>query len=374
VNAPTTTLYRAETLDQRCKAYNLRYELYVARQGLFGAVADHEHRWLRDQADDHATIWVAERDEQVIATARVFWGGAGRFDHETREVFDVDAFTDVIDESRIAIASRVLVHPDHRDPSLNMRLFADILATVVARGTELLLGECEPHLLNLWTRLGFRAYGMCEHPVNGTLVRIALVVADRAHATAVGSPFAAGFGEWGSSSAIPSLLAKRLANTQRVISEGKDAETFWAAIKEVISLEELGSKLGDLDAAELGIVLSKAHVLDCSPGCTLIRKGHVSRTLYILLSGSLAIVDGSRDIAHVTRPGEIIGEVALFSGSARISDVRTGAHGARVLALSERNICEMLAPRGGAAAKFLLALTRGLCNKLCERAQITTAA
>ena len=356
---PAIEIVRAETETARAQAYNLRYELYVAQQGLFGSLADHRRRWLRDAADDHATIWLAMCEQRVLATLRVCWAGPEGFDHENRETFDIDNFTDLVDESEIAVVSRMLVDPAHRDQSLTARFALEALPQVAARGIQLVLGECEPHLVNRWARLGFRPYGLCEHPVNGTLVRIALVVAEQMP---------------GPDSLVARRLVDRLTNSQRITSESVDADRFWAAIAETLALDELGRKLGALEPDELRTVLSKAHVIDSSPGAALIRKGHVSRTLYVLLGGSLVIADGDAVVARVSEPGELIGEVSVFTSKQRISDVLTGPEGARVLALSERNIHAMIEHLGSAAAKFLLALTRSLCNKLSERARTSHAA
>lgn len=349
-------------------AFNLRYELYVAQQGLFGDTADHEHRWLCDPLDEHAVIWVVDDGGDILGTSRLCWGGQGRFDHEMREAFDVDSFTDIVDETEIAVGSRLLVKPDHRQSMIPALLVAAMMEELTARGTELLLGECEPHLLNTWTRIGFRAFSLVEHPTNGTLVRLGLVCGDLEHMRAIGSPLAPIVERRTKVSYAPRRLAARLAKSQRVVSEAKDRDQFWATVEETLPLDRLALLLGGLSPSELDALLGNSHALDCDPGAVLIRKGHASRTLYVLLTGSLEVRDEGRKIADVTEHAAVLGEVAFFSGSQRISDVKAGAEGARVLALSERNIKQLIATQGAGAAKFLLMITQGLCKKLRERA------
>lgn len=354
--------------DRAC-AYSLRYELYVEHQRLFSDVADHEQRWLRDKADDHAAIWVAELEGEVVGTGRLHWGKELPFDAEVRETFDVDAFTDIIEESEIGVASRLLVRPAHRDTLVSVLLVVNMMQAVVERGTELVLADCEPHLVNTWIRLGFRPFGLCEHPTNGTLVRLALIAGDYEYTRSLGSPLAPVMKKWSKAGDSPQRLAARVSKSQRIVSEMKDREQFWAAVEQTVSLEQLAGLLGDLSVEELNALLGNSLALDCDPESALIRKGHASRTLYVLLTGSLEVWDEGRKIVEVEAPGEVLGEVAFFSGSERMSDVLAGTRGARVLALSERNLQKLIQTQGAGAAKFLLMLTRGLSNKLRERSR-----
>ena len=366
-------ILRAQTTAERAKAFRLRYELYVAQQGLFGANANHQRRWLRDEADEHATIWLATRGPQAIASARMCWGGE-QLDAGTRAAFGLDTFAGAVDESAIAIVSRLVVHPEHRDPRLKLRLFVDMLGEALARASEVVLIECEPHLVNRWIKLGFRPYGLTEHPVNGVLVRLALVLGDHAHIAGLGSPLAPFLTQSSGRSACARRVASRLEHSEQVLSQAQDHDEFWAGIEASLSLPALGASLGDLDADELATVLRGAHLLRCSPGSVLIRKRHVSRTLYVLLRGSLIVADEGVEIAEMTRPGEILGEVALFSDGLRTRDVLAGSAGAAVLALSERSVRALIDSRDPAATKFMVALTRSLSGKLSERAGIRATA
>ena len=351
---------------ERAAAFNLRYELYVVGQGLFDDVADHGRRQLYDEIDEHAAIFVAAHEGRVVGTTRMRWCDR-ELDRDTRELFDVDAFTDLVSDADIAIGERLLVDPDHRRGPLSGMLLAAIVAEAVARGTELVLADCEPHLVNTWTLLGPRPYGLAEHPQNGTLVRLALVPGDDRHVRSLGSPLASILGAWSKPKMTARRLSARIARSQHVISEAKDSEAFWASVEETLSLDRLAEVLGGLSVDELDALLGNSHALACEPGSALIRKGHASRTLYLLLTGSLEVWDEGRRIAAVDEPGSVIGEVALFSGQRRMSDVITGESGARVLALSERNLQALIQAQGAGAAKFLLMLTRDLCRKLHER-------
>ncbi|MCA9710602.1 MAG: cyclic nucleotide-binding domain-containing protein [Myxococcales bacterium] len=353
----------------RAAAYRLRYELYVETQGLFHDVADHERRWLRDALDAHAALWVARVGGEVVGTARIIVGGPDRFDAETRETFDIEAFTSVVAPEQIAVASRLLVLPQHRGGVLPVLLIGAGWAWGIERGVEVVLGECEPHLLNTWLRLGFRPHGLCEHPINGTLVRLAFVMGDREHAEALDSPLAPHLRAYQGEPALAERILGVLQHSRAVVSEADATTDFWRTVEHTLARQELAQRLGALTDEELEALLDEGHALDCEPGAMLIRKGHVSRTLYVLLAGSLIVRDEGETIVELTEPGEILGEVAFFIGGERMSDVLAGPSGARVLALSERSLKRVVQTHGTGAAKFLMALTQGLCHKLRQRAR-----
>jgi len=350
--------------EERLAAYRLRYELYVMQQGLFGDCADHQRRVLSDESDEHALMVIALREGQVVGTVRCVLGGEGRFTDEDYETFDVHLFRDLVDEPEIAIASRLLVDSGHRKSGVAEMMMVHLFEESLERGVEVLLADCEPHLVNKWSRLGFRAYGMCEHVTNGALVRLALVAGDVKHLEAMSSPLLPAARKWDRDGFTPRRLAGRLARSQRIVSAAQDAEGFWAAVEDTLPLGKLAHLLGDLSVAEFDALLGNSHALDCAAGAALIRKGHSSRTLYVLLTGSLEIRDGDRKFLAVSEPGSVVGEVALFAQTKRTSDVIAGEQGARVLALSERDIKGLIDAQGAGAAKFLLTLTRGLSRKL----------
>lgn len=359
----------ATTQADREGAYRLRYELYVEQQGLFGDVADHQNRWLRDHEDDTAYICVAEHEGEIVGTYRIYWCGEEGFSRVLREAYGVDAFRDIVREQDIGLASRMLVAPEYRGSPLPFKMMLKGWAEAVERGTEVLLAECEPHLVNKWYGLGFRPFGLGEHPINGTLVRLAFVLGDLEHVRELDSPLTPILAKWSRSREPAARINELLRRSQEVVSAVEGRTRFWEAVEQNLPRNELAHRLGELSGEELEALLDKGHALDCEPEALIIRKGHVSRTLFVLLTGALAIRDEGEIVAVVREPGEVVGEVAFFSGADRMSDVLAGPDGARVLALSERSLRSLIETQGTGTAKFLLSLTRSLSHKLRQRAR-----
>jgi CRP-like cAMP-binding protein len=84
----------------------------------------------------------------------------------------------------------------------------------------------------------------------------------------------------------------------------------------------------------------------------------------MLLTGSFEVWREKRRIVELDACGTVVGEVAFFTQGGRMSDVVVGSGGARVLALSDRTLRELIMSHGPVAAKFLYYVAQGLCNKL----------
>lgn len=359
------------TEEERAAVYRLRYELYVEGQGLFHDEADHERRWLIDEDDADSRIAVAEVDGQVVGAARINWGGDAPFSDATRRSYDVSRFAGVVDERDVILLSRYVVRPEHRGGMLAFQLIWKVCELAAERGAELILGSCEPHLVSHYRKLGVRPFGkLYNHSTNGLLVPIVLVTGDFEHLSRVDSPMLGVLRRRTKPVERLDEILARLAEDPAIVSqEQEDTQQYWAEVTHWLSDPQEGVRgvLRELSRDEALVLLAKSHVLSCGAGDVLIGKGHVSRTLYVLLSGSLEVHDNGEMVALVEERGAVVGEVASLLSTPRISDVVAGPEGARVLALSDSNLREIIAGYGPLAAKFLLFVARGTCQKLMER-------
>lgn len=359
--------------EDRARAYRLRYELYVEDQGLFNDEADHERRWLTDHYDPDSHLFVAEIDGEVVGTTRMTLGADISFSDETRETYDLARFSGVVDERDMLVGTRLLVRSQYRGGLLAFQLLWRGFEFAAERGVELIVCNCEPHLVGRYEKLGFRSYGrLYDHPTNGILVPLAVVAGDFTYLRKIGSPMLSPLSRRTKALDIVEDIVPLIVCDMPVVSQKlKEADDYLTAVTHWLddADEGIGGVLSDLSRDEAFVLLAKSHILRCEKGQALIRQEHVSRTLYILLSGSLEVYDDGEMVAQVTDRGSIIGEVAFFSGRRRMSDVVAGTEGARVLALSDGTLRELIASHGPVAAKFLQYVASGLCDKLMDRAR-----
>ena len=361
----------AESEEDRQAVYRLRYELYVEDQDLFQEEADHEHRWLYDSYDAKATILMAESEGKIVATMRAIWGAVVPFAEATREEYDLGLFDGVVDEADIMVMSRLLVRKEFRGTMITFQLIWKAWEYAGECGAELIIGSCEPHLLSHYRQFGFRPYSkLYNHPTNGILIPIVVVAGDLDHLRKIESPMLSPLSLRPEPSVLVDKILPLLSEDVAVQGgyEGGEEDYFVEVLRLLaIGEKELSGILGDHE--ETLVLLAKSHILTCEQGDTLIYTGHVSRTLYILLSGSVEVVDNGQVVAKVDKTGALFGEVALFSGKKRMCDVVVGPNGARVLALNNSTLLEIIQSYGTVTAKFFRYVIGELCGKLQQRSE-----
>lgn len=118
----------------------------------------------------------------------------------------------------------------------------------------------------------------------------------------------------------------------------------------------------------LRAVLGQGQFLEFGPGAVIFRQGDQGDRLYIVKSGVLEVVaqpsDGSEPmpVAYLG-PGEVLGELALLTGSPRTATVRSPEH-AELFMLEKPVFHDLMAT--------LPALPRNMCLVLAKRLEATT--
>ena len=122
-----------------------------------------------------------------------------------------------------------------------------------------------------------------------------------------------------------------------------------------------------LSAAELRLLATTLRAESFEDGTTLFVEGSAGDALYIVAEGSVRISRripgrGESVLASLAR-GEVFGEMALVDDQLRSADAHAGPKGATVLALSRRDLDEVLQRPSEAASQFLTLVCRVLCHR-----------
>lgn len=358
MSVETTT---ATTAQDRRAVFAFRYDLYCRQQRMFLDVADHELGELHDHDDHAATLLIARDGDCVIGTLRANWGSNGAFSDELSEHLLLDRFIESTDPKGLVVLSRFLVAVDHRGGSVSTLLILEAAKICLERGIEVIICDCEPHLLDYYRRLGFRPYGTLFSDPTSLLVPLVLFVGDRAHLRAVDSPALGLVPEDHCpppSDAQLSILANASAN-----SYGRSGGQ--ASIEEL--LERVGgapSLLEGLSDDEIDWLTGDSFVLQFREGDVLFGEGTTTRTLYCILEGIVEITIGGRIIAMATR-GTVIGELAMLLDRGRTATARAATDG-RALSISDRSMIQLAERHPQLGVKVLWNLSCILAHKLGE--------
>jgi SulP family sulfate permease len=120
---------------------------------------------------------------------------------------------------------------------------------------------------------------------------------------------------------------------------------------------------------ELELLVNFCDVVEARPGDLIIRKGDLSDAMFLVLSGRVQArlrVGGHDTPLGTMEPGEIFGEVAMLSQTARTADVLAEVP-SRLLRLTSDGFRKMMADHSNLAAKILFNMSRLLATRLGQR-------
>lgn len=301
---------------QRQSVYRLRYDEYCIAQGLLRERADHTARMLRESEDADAHLMTATQDGVLLGTMRLQWGGDAPFGAEMEETFDIAALAEDLRPDQIAVGSRFVLNPDARGGRLMVRMMGACVDFCLEHGVGLLFGDCEPHLVQMYRGLGFRTYKpLINHETSGVLVPLALACNDLDHLDRVRSPLRTRVRAARDAGLVGTThYAGLLPTTEAIVST--DPNDHQGSGEELVGrLTNGGSERSGLfeglNAEQMERLLARSFVLACDRGDALVRADHTSRTLYVVLEGTLEVRSDDAVVATVSR-GEIFGEFAFW--------------------------------------------------------------
>jgi hypothetical protein len=357
----------ADSQSEREAVYRLRYDVYVEEMGRYRGVADHERRMLYEDVDEQSRISYVEIDGDFVATARLTWGGDGPLPQRMIDQYGLEPFLAELPPSAIAVGERAMVRPHLRGTDLLLKLMCHGMSWVNDNRVQLIFGDCEPHLLNLYLSLGQRTYSKTN--VNSTeagyLIPIVTVVEDIAHFRRLRSPLLPYLRDFGQDARVPGCIRRAFADGSAVTSllQASSAE-YWNEVHGALS-ELAASRISALDGfteEEAARCLEKSSIIECQSGDRVLKKGGVARNLFVVLDGTLEVRNGEA-IEAVLSSGDVFGEMAFLLERPRSRDVYA-ATDARILSLSEARLRTLIASDPGVAAQLLLNIAKVLCLRI----------
>ena len=109
-----------------------------------------------------------------------------------------------------------------------------------------------------------------------------------------------------------------------------------------------------LSKSALRSVVTAATEIDVTDGTVIVEEGKSDRFLYVLLSGSAAVIRGGRR-RDTIGPGEFFGELAFLDGGPRSATVVASAD-SRLLILSPREMDALIHAEPALATRMLAGL------------------
>lgn len=307
----------ANDVWEREAIYKLRYNVYVREMSK--PIAKSKKHILSDPLDMQSLLLYVSTNHEIIATVRITIGNAQIYGPELAKVFALDKCAALVDEGtnqEFALTTKLAVKMEYRNSSACYLLLAETYRILTERGINFWFGGCNPYLIPLYERMGFRQFTKnFTDPGYGLLVPIIILVEDTDHFRAVRSP-------------LYRQAKKKLAN-QSIAQRFQKAFPFSACCPNSRLMTPqnlrlyLNNKLNDakppnaqlslfksLEEPQILEILSCGSIFACWPGDYLITQGSRCNDLYLLLSGTMR-AESAGTPARFLLPGAAFGGLEL---------------------------------------------------------------
>ena len=374
MNSSTVELLEARTAEDMQRILSFRYDVYVREMNRYRGIADNERGLLGEEVDASSRHYLALDDGEVVAVMRITWGGDAPFCERHVEQYDLGSFIDRLPLSHLVVGERFMVRKSHRGTDLLFRMFVEYLSFCNRNRIQLIFGDCEPHLLNLYQGLGFRTYTdrNVNSPETGYLIPLVMVPEDIDYMRSIGSPLIDHLQDFGADARVPAglnrLIEKGRAVQSATLSRAMRREDdFWRqSIGRLMAAEQLQwTPFDDLTEEQVQGCIEKSSLITCRQGDLIVKKGNVARNMYLVIRGVLEVSDEGRSVALLS-PGDVFGEIAFLIGTPRIMDVTAKTDDVQVLSLSERQIRGLIDSHPDIAATLLLNISKILCRRIAS--------
>jgi N-acyl-L-homoserine lactone synthetase len=361
------------------QAFRLRYEIFATEMGYGLDGIDHEKRTFSDAFDPCAQIYVAIKNGEVISTARTVYSRdcdlLAMLPDDLSSAWEIEAFLKHFPAS-LAVSTKFAISPHHRGSIaatlITSRMFGDMLD----HGIDFVFSMCSPYLVDFYTQLGFRVYSPSYADDVGFTTPIVLVLRDWQHLQVIKSP-----------------LLKQLVKRQLCAGEhpsvrwfhgtyGEKLEAFVSAHDEAAlgkmlafsGKDEAGSSeqasiFQAMSAEEITSITALGKLFNVAAGQPVIQTGQQDDEMYIVVDGEILErrLDGELPSFRIG-PGQVIGEIALLTGSIRASDF-VAASNVQLASLSRQSMARLMKARPELAARLLFNLARLQSQKLIRANQ-----
>ncbi len=367
----TLRVERAETAEERRRVFAFRYRIYVDEMGIRTPEADTKARLLSDPLDERAVLWMLTDGDDVLGTLRVLALRDLPEPGPLIERYAIGRAVEAFGEEAICISGRFMLDSDLRRGTAILRLLRAAFQDALARGIRLNYGDCSPSLLPFYERMGFRRYTRAFIDTHyGFKVPILMLVRDREHFEAVGSPFERLAREAEDDPEVRDWFARSHpedlgVQTASLLPEG----VFFDLLGRRVATDPLHALgiLRGLDRAQADRFLAKATVIRVEAGQAIVRQGELGDTLFVLVSGAAEVLRDEAPDEPVgwLAAGDSFGETGFLTVSERTASVVARAPSEAVV-LSGEFLRTFLDEEPVIASRVLMNLARELAERLAD--------
>jgi hypothetical protein len=187
--ASLATVRAAACAIDRERIFQFRYQVYVEEMRRLQKYADHSRRRIEEPFDASGHLLIAECAGGVVGTLRTNFSSRTDLGYYV-ELFGLASLGAAWPE-HVSLTTKLMVAPSHRCGRLAIRLAREMYAYGEAGGVQFDIIDCNAHLRDFFSRLGYKAYmGTAIHPEYGEVLPMRLDIRDIAYLRSIRSPLA----------------------------------------------------------------------------------------------------------------------------------------------------------------------------------------
>lgn len=280
---------------EREQIYRFRYKIFKEELAKGLPLLMQKKKKISDDLDNNSLLLYAKSKDSIIGTLRITLSHINDFPEWLTNIFSLKKLVPELEPTqRVGLVTKLAIAPLYRGSTLMYQFLVEFLKLAQEQKVEYFFSGCNPHLISMYERIGFRRFTKINFtdPGYGLLIPIVLITSDLDHFKAVRSPayrflrtknHHASFDLSKFWSVFPD--SKEIPNSQ-LISEEKLFTYLSSRIGEsILNNTPIFNKLTN---HELKAFFHFGTIFHCSSGDAIISKGELSNELYILISGSIA--------------------------------------------------------------------------------------
>lgn len=343
------------------------YQIRVVEMGQYENEADHENSIFSDVYDRTATHIYAEESGQIKGSIKVLPSESPEVPINWPRNHELERFTSTVPMSQICYMTRLAVSKELRKGNLGVELVQQAYNLLLYNNFDIVLGDCMPHLLNFYKKLGFVPYKSNVNDSNcGILMPLVAFPRDMKYLNTISSPIAEVSYQYRDQNLErkPNWFAlSKMYSFGELEREKKQVKQIHKALE---SRNFMGTNLlPNFTESEFATLFQKRIEIHGSRGEYLIKRGATTRTIFFIIAGQVEVKIGDKAIATIGS-GEMVGEMNYILDVGRTSDVVISEDNTEIIGLSEGTIQRLQKNQPELAYKLLLFISRVLCARLVE--------
>jgi hypothetical protein len=238
-------------------------------------------------------------------------------------------------------------------------------------GIELGFCDCAPHLIHLYSRLGWRRYSSksISDTEFGILIPLCLILYDDPYFVSIGSLFHYSLKKIKKTSEPPKWINRIFPAPPLSAIERRRQEEIWVRDFKLLTEAKKINVFEGIPEKSVEDLIKIGDMIECKRGQPIIKKGTVYRNIFIILDGKVEVRKGKKIIAILSE-GEIFGEIAFLLKTGRSSDVFAASDYVRVVSIREQEIQKFSQSDAAIASHFFYNISRILCMRIVEVHQL----